>query len=287
MNARVRGKLVPEIARQSYLDTDLLREHKRLLKRFMKVSLTGHGVLLLVILIWNFAFPGTPMMIQPSIQIDVVALPDFTKNQIQAIDTSLPTKEDVKPIPPAVDVPPPTPDLMTLQKDEAKKQKEEAKPKDKAKTEESAKSALERLKKDLAKKEKVERERLVDEKKKELSKFDEKFRLRLAGNNVSTGNNVTGASAEVTNAYLGHVSDKIRSHWELPPFLQSQNLRASIRLYIEANGSIRYFLSKPSGNEIFDNLVKDAVERSKPFAPPPGELAGQLKRDGVEVLFPL
>lgn len=232
---------------------------------------------------WTLLFPVEPLLVQPAIQVDLVALPDFTKGQLQDVDMSLPAKEAVKPSAP-VDIPPPPPDIMSLKE---KEKKPEPKPKDDKASRESARSALERLKKDLAKKESAEKKRLIDEKKQELEKFAEKFRPRLAGNTVSQGNSVSGAPGAVTNAYLGHITDRIRANWELPAYLQGGDLRASVRLYIDSQGNARYFFSRKSGNEVFDNLVKDAMERAKPFAPPPEELAGELKRNGMEVLFPL
>lgn len=277
---------LPIGARGSYLDTDLLREHQRVWAHYFRLSLFWHVGLIALFLAWTFIFPSQPLVLQPSIQVDIVGLPDFTKNQRNTVDTSLPVKEEVKPAP--VEVPPPTPDLMTLAEE---KKSADAKPKEtkpvRSKPEESAQSALDRLRKELNKKDAKERQRLIEEKKQELAKFDERFRARLAGNSVSQGSNISGVPGEVVNAYLGHITDKIRAQWELPPFLQSQNLRASARMYIEANGSVRYAITRSSGNEIFDNLVKDALERAKPFAPPPAALAGELKRNGVEVLFPL
>ena len=275
------------MAKFSYLDTGLMKEHRALSRLYFRKSLFWHFIFFCTFAFWNYFFPTQPLVLQQAIQIDMVALPDFTKGQLQDIDMSAPVKEDVKPAPP-VDVPAPTPDLMTLQKEEKKKEKpKKEESKDDSKTKESAKTALERLKKDLAKKEKAEQKRLIDEKKKDLERFDEKFRPRLAGNKTSQGNSATGAEGAVINAYLGHLTDKIRSNWELPPYLQSSDLRASVRLYIDAQGNARYFFSKKSGNEVFDNLVKDAIERAKPFAPPPEEFAGELKSKGMEVLFPL
>src|SRR3990167_6660524 len=163
-----------------------MKEHRALSRLYFRKSLFWHFIFFCTFAFWNYFFPTQPLILQQAIQIDMVALPDFTKGQLQDIDMSAPVKEDVKPAPP-VDVPAPTPDLMTLQKEEKKKESEKPKP------QESAKTALERLKKDLAKKEKAEQKRLIDEKKKDLERFDEKFRPRLAGNKTSQGNSATGA----------------------------------------------------------------------------------------------
>lgn len=274
------------MAKHSYLETGILAEQRSLTMRFLRNSLFWHLLIFIVLLGWSFLFPGEPLMIQPAIQIDVVALPDFTKNQLNTVDTTVPEKANAKA---PEDIPAPTPDMMTLQKEAEKKAKAKPDPKkpEKKESSDSAENAIERLKKELAKKNKAEKKQLLEEKKKELEKFDEKFRPQLAGNTLSKGSNVSGASGTVINAYVGHIQDKIRANWELPPYLQKSDLRASVRLYIDNQGSARYFFSKSSGNDIFDNLVKEAIDRAKPFAPPPEDLAGQLKRNGVEVSFPL
>ena len=251
---------------------------------YFRKSFFAHIIFLSIFLSWSYLFPSQPLVIQPAIQVDMVALPDFTKGKDPIVDTSLPPKEDAKPAPQPVEIPDPTPDIMKIPEKEKKpdpKAKQEPAPR------ESAKKALERIKKELADKDKAEQKRRIEEKKKDIERFDEKFRARLAGNSLSQGNSVSGVPAEVTNAYLGHIVDRIRANWELPPYLQSSNLRAAVRLYVDGNGSIRYQISKKSGNEVFDNLVKDAIERAKPFAPPPEGLAGELRRNGLEVLFPL
>jgi TonB family protein len=90
------------------------------------------------------------------------------------------------------------------------------------------------------------------------------------------------------NAYAGHITDKLRSNWALPVYLQTQGLRATVRIYIDGKGSlVRFQFIQNSGNDVFDEYVKGAIQRSNPFAPPPEEMARGLRNSGIEVLFPL
>ncbi len=266
------------------IESGIALESRALSLDYYRKSFLAHVIFLAIFLSWTYLFPSRPLVIQPAIQVDIVALPDFTKGKDNMVDTSLPPKEDVKPVPQPIDIPDPTPDVMKLPE---KEKKPDVKSKEEPASRESAKKALERIRKELAEKDRAEQKRQIEDKKKDIERFDEKFRARLAGNSVSHGNSVSGVPAEVTDAYLGHIVDRIRANWELPAYLQSSNLRAAVRLYVDGNGSVRYQLSKRSGNEVFDNLVKDAIERAKPFAPPPEGLASELRRNGLEVLFPL
>ncbi len=60
-----------------------------------------------------------------------------------------------------------------------------------------------------------------------------------------------------------------------------------MNLFVDANGEARYHFKKKSGDSVFDNLVEDAIDRATPFSPPPPELVGPLRRNGMEVRFPL
>lgn len=253
-------------------------EQQRLFWKYLRYSIGTHAIAFVLILLYVFLGPSREEPFQPAIQVDIVELPDFVKNERKLVDTSLPVKDEPVPPPPAPE--PKTKDEMTL--------KEDPKPT------KDAKSALDRIKEQVERKRRAEEQkRQVEEQKrlkirqKEAQKFEEKFRNRLGGNNLNQGNSVTGTLATAVNAYAGHVTDKIRNYWELPPFLRDKQNRAIVNLFIDANGGARYYFKKKSGDSVFDNLVKDAIDRSIPFAPPPAELVGELKRRGMEVRFPL
>ena len=61
-------------------------------KRYVKISLIIHGALFAFLLVGNFISPPAKM-IEPTVQIDMVALPDQVKSQDNpALDPSLPVK---------------------------------------------------------------------------------------------------------------------------------------------------------------------------------------------------
>lgn len=252
-------------------------------KRYLKISFGLHAGLFLLLLINDFVFPSRALIFQPSVQIDMVALPNQVKSDdTPVLDKSLPVKEDVPPPPPPEEKSEPEPAPAPI--------KEKAPAPSEKEAEKAAKSALERLRKEQAKKQKEDRKRQqeqLDKKEAQLKKFNETYRAALRGNQTHEGTNATGAMVEIKNAYAGHVTEELRRNWALPVYLQSQNLRAVVRIYIGSDGKVtRQTMIKGSGNELFDEYVKGAVNRSK-FAPPPEELAKDLRNVGAEVTFPL
>lgn len=258
---------------------------KKRLNRYLKISLLFHGLLFLAMIASSFVFPHQSMLFLPSVQIDMVALPDLVKNQeAPTPDLSLPVKENAPPPPPPAKA---EPDEM-----KAPAEKAEKSPVPEKKLKEDAKNALERLremqKKKTAKEAQKEREELLTERQKELKRFEETYRSAIRGNQKNEGTSSTGDLQTAVNAYAGHIREKLNSNWALPVYLQSKGLRAVVRMYIDGKGNIlRYQFTEPSGNDVFDNNVKGALQRSTPFAPPPEEMAKGLRNSGIEVQFPL
>jgi outer membrane biosynthesis protein TonB len=261
---------------------------KEKLLRFLKISLGLHALFFALMIVGNFIAPATQLL-QPSVQIDMVALPDLVKSQkSHPVDTSLPVK----------DAPPPSPkpeaqepqDDDAMQAPDMDKEKELALKKAKE-AEKEAKKALEkmrdRLKKEQAEKEK-QRQEILDQRQEDLKRFEQTYRAAIKGNQLNQGTSDTGDLQAAVNAYAGHIRERLRSNWALPVWLQSQGLRAVVRMYIDGRGNIvRYQFTKFSGNDVFDDYVKGALQRSSPFAPPPEEMARGLRNSGMEVQFPL
>lgn len=254
--------------------------------RYLKLSLGLHVGLAALSLLGNLVFPSTAEVFLPSVQIDMVALPDLVKSQNQPIlDKTLPVKDAP---------PPPEPPQKTAEK--------EPEPRDNAKDDRmsierekqaaiDAKKALERLRNQVKKTqaEEVERARreLLEKRQADLARFKEAYRSVVKGNQVNEGTSMTGVSAETRNAYIGMIQEKIRSNWALPAFLQGRGLTANAIVQLDGSGRVIGFrLTKSSGNETFDEYVTTAVQRSSPFAPPPEEMSRTL-RNGFQVNFPL
>lgn len=260
------------------------------LRRYLKVSAGLHAGFLLLMVVGEFISPGAGEIFQPSVQIDMVALPDLVKAQNRPVDTTLPVKEAPPPAPPEPEEkeaepeskPDPKPkaedpDLMAL-----KKEKD---------AQNEAKKALERLRAQMKKDQKAEakkREEQINEREKNLKKFEETYRAAIKGNQTNQGSSATGAMLEARNAYFGHIVDRVRGRWALPAFLQGKGFRAVVRMYVDSRGNaIRYTVVRSSGNEAFDSQAVGAIKEASPFAAPPAEMSNGLRNNGLELEFPL
>lgn len=255
-------------------------------RRYLKLSFGLHAGLFLFIFINTFVFPSKPITINPSVQIDMVALPSQVKQENpDPIDTTLPVKQE--PPPPAKEeTQPDEPEPAPIKAPSPTKEKDAAK---------DAKSALARLKEQMKKEEKKkvaenrkQNQEQLEKRQQDLKRFEETYRSAIQGNQVHKGTNSTGDMQETTDAYLGHINERIRSNWGLPAWLQNKGLRAEVIVNIDASGKVvRFVFRRNSGNDVFDEYVKTAVTKSSPFAPPPEELAKTLRNSGLQVNFPL
>lgn len=267
-------------------------EQKKRLARYLKYSLIGHLILFVLVILANLVFPQEVKIFLPSVQIDMVALPDLLKNQATPTDLSLPVKDQV---------PPPPAESEAAKEEESAERMEapapEPKPDKKGevaedkKLKEKAKSALDRLR-DLQKKKQQEEKKVAQEnlnkRQEDLKKFEETFRQALKGNQTNSGTSATGAMQDAANAYFGHIREKLYNNWALPSYLQGKGLRAEVAIYLDERGNlIRYRFTQFSGSDVFDNNVKAAIQKSAPFAPPPAELSKVLRNSGIGLQFPL
>lgn len=257
-------------------------------KRFFVVSLILHVVFFALGFIGHLISPGTPEFFVPTVQVDMVALPDQVKSQTeQVLDKSLPVKEEPAPKEKAVEktaekepdkpkvVDAPKPDEMSLKRDR----------------DAAAKKALERLREEMKKSQKDAQkkklEELADQRKENQKRFEEAFRNALKGNQVNEGTSTSGVTEATKNAYIGVIQQTIRNNWGLPPYLQGRGLSAAVVVQINSGGAVVGFrFTKTSGSDAFDDYVKSAVQQSSPFPAPPEEMARTV-RNGIGVRFPL
>jgi TonB family protein len=267
----------------------LKSEQNRKLRHYVRISLGLHAGFFALLLIGKFFGPPPAELLQPSVQIDMVALPDLVKSQNNpALDKTLPVKEAPPPPPPPPPkeeeaAPAPEPAKPDHEKELALKREKEA--------QSEAKKALERLKAQKKKEERAEqkrREELANQREQDLKRFEEAYRSALKGNQVNQGTSATGAMQEIKNAYAGHIRERLQSNWALPAWLQGKGLRARVLIYLDGRGNIaRSQFLQSSGNDAFDGYVKETLQRSSPFNPPPEEMARGLRNSGLEVQFPL
>lgn len=271
-------------------------------KRYVTISFGLHVALMLSFGIGSFFAPKT-IQFTPSVQVDMVALPDQLKGEEpKDIDLSKPVKENMEE-PPNVEAkvenpPEPEPEPEPAQPDpeelalEREKKLQEKKRKEELDAKKRAAEALKRLRAEEKKREQEEerkRQEALEKRRKDLQAFNERYRQALKGNTKNQGDSVTGEVGQaVMSAYQGHMLTKLRQNWALPQYLQGKGYRATIRIYLDSRGNVvRKDFIRTSGNDMFDNNVESAVNQSSPFAPPPAEMAGGLRSAGVDVNFPL
>lgn len=259
----------------------LASEQKKRAKRYLTLSLAAHLIGMALVMLSQAIFPSDPAELQlPTVQIDMLALPDQVKDLNQAdVDVTLPVKENT----------PPAAEDKTSKADEmaAPAEKKKKDPSLKEKTKETAKDALAKLKEEV---ERQKREQNAAAKKNErLQALEQKFRNPIRGNQLNQGTSADGVLEATKNAYAGHVANKIRAGWALPTYMQNQSqLRAAVVVYIAPDGKlIRYEFRQNSGNDTFDDYVKRAIMQSTPYAPPPSDMARDLRASGILVRFPL
>lgn len=227
------------------------------LGRALKISAGIHFFIFILLLVTGHLSPQKPREILPSLRVDLVALPDQLKNEIVEANRA---KEIPEPVPQEtknqIAKPVDTSADVSLKK---KKDNKTAK-----KNEQKMKDALTRIRALQA-----------------LQQFK--------GNQISKGSVSNGETTEsLESTYFDGVLDKVRSEWQLPKWLQERELSAKIVVTISKHGEvIRIGFQKMSGDETFDNEVKQAVLRAAPFEAPPAEIASDLATSGILLGFPL
>lgn len=237
-----------------------------------------------------------PMEIyQNFIQVDMVALPDQTMEQMKNMDATLPVVDEQK----AVDKgetkePEKTPEMILEEQkaaDEAKRAVEEKAQlekaaRDKAKQEEEKRKAEEtKAKKDQEKARKKAEDELKRAKAlKELQgKGDKVGRQKLKGNLLSKGTATRGNIGKDMDAYGARILQRIKDQFNIYPWQKKRNLLSTVYLELLPTGRIKEKrLMKSSGDSVFDALVLQAVEAAQPY-PVPDDFT--LIADGIKIDF--
>ena len=115
--------------------------------------------------------------------------------------------------------------------------------------------------------------------------------LAIAGNKLAQGNSLTGdTNAEQTDAlnnYAGQVRDEVRPYWRLPSYLQEQNLRCVVHVFLSPQGKLlKAQIAESSNNAEFDRWALQAAQEA-PYPPPPAAVENAIVRHGLKLVFPL
>lgn len=226
----------------------------------VRTSAIAHAILLVLSIIACLTFNKEPIRFIPSIRVDLVALPDIKKSDLNKY-----TPSDMKEL------------------DEKLK-----------KVEKSAKKTLETLKekeevKDFSPKKKrlkdaIDRIKALTEIENEVKNSASKPKQVAKGNILSKGNALTGPQNGDVNSYIGTMQTKLRENWNLPVWLSKQDLSAKVVVFLDRSGYVsNTVFAKSSGNQQFDDYVLKTIRMAQPFGPPPEDLLD----GGLTLGFPL
>ncbi|MBP5296670.1 MAG: TonB C-terminal domain-containing protein, partial [Bacteriovoracaceae bacterium] len=89
------------------------------------------------------------------------------------------------------------------------------------------------------------------------------------------------------HTYAGAVRDLVRPYWRLPSYLQEQNLRCVVHVFISAQGKLlKAQIVESSHNEEFDRWALQAAQEA-PYPEPPEAAQNAIVRHGLKLVFPL
>jgi colicin import membrane protein len=234
----------------------------------IKSSVIFHVIVLGLFSIKNIFFSSPSIDYQSAIRVDIVGLPD----KITSPPTPQKTEEATKP---EKETTPP-------KKEEVKKPEEKTVPKADAKKDvkDIQKNALDKLKalekiKNSTNAEKTQNDAIEKLKKQE-------FR----GNTLAAGNSLTGTDKFQYDAYIGELDSHVKRFWDLPRWLSEENLRTIVKVKIDSRGFVVFRqIATSSGNQAYDEVALQTVDKASPFPVPPSKFRGSLEVHGFNIEF--
>ena len=248
----------------------------------LKWSLGFHVGIVLFILVKTFFVSNEVIDYDSAIRVDIVGLPDkIDPKQLAPAEAPKPEPVPEKkaeppsppPAPPVSEVKLPDkskvdPDSINL--DSVKKKQQQALNKLKSM------SAIEQIKKN------VEAQKKASE-----AANQQKAVTQVKGNILSPGTELTGLNKLQHENYLSQIDRQIKSNWSIPEWLAKKNYKAQVLLKLEENGTIAgRQIVKSSGNENYDDVVLETIDKSAPYPPPPEKLKDIVRVRGLLIGFP-
>ena len=241
-------------------------------------SIGGHLALLLGLLLYAGYRPSsstiTERLLATSVQVDMVAMPKYTIKELQNLDIDLSISKKAEQISTAKTQPLATDDNTDDEAYQLAQKKSRQKFQEMLQI--AAKKAQGSLKKQTASQRKAQEQLAA---------------LAIAGNKLAQGNAITGdATAEqasALNTYAGEVRDMVRPYWRLPSYLQEQNLRCVVHIFVSSQGKLlKAQIVESSDNSEFDRWALQAAENA-PYPAPPAAAQNAIIRHGLKLVFPL
>lgn len=227
------------------------------------LSLLAHALIVAAFSIKFVFFPTEPLIFESAVRVDMVGLPEKTQHLPPPMepDSTKPVEKQ------AEKTPPPKPEEKAINLNKTKDNQKKALDKIKAE------SAIEKLKREMAEKEKASQKPTTPQ--------------PVRGNILSPGTSLTGLNKIQSEQYLGTIDQHIKQHWSIPEFMLNRDYKARIKIQIDENG---YVISKTivrsSGNIEYDNFAIETIQKSSPLPPPPEKFRDIVRYDGVVVGFP-
>ena len=253
------------------MNADTFRETD-IFKSSLKLSLIAHVTLVLFFSVKTYFFPSESIDFTAAVRVDIIALPD----KLDPSKVKL-AKPEEKPTPPAPEPKPvkevakpkppkPEPDTINLKKTKSKQSEALEKLKRQA--------ALDKIKNELA------------TKSAEASSPKETI-TQVKGNVLSAGTALTGLNKLQHESYIAELDQHIKQNWTLPEWLARQNYKARARLRLDQAGRIlSREIIRSSGNEAYDDIVLETIDRSAPYPAPPEKFLTIVGAQGIVIGFP-
>ncbi len=127
----------------------------------------------------------------------------------------------------------------------------------------------------VPKKKKPAADNKLNEIKKRLARQQEEEKLNQIRQRLrrSTSPEAKARQSRLIQAYNQTLTAWIMRNWHLPEYLLNSGLEATISLTISASGALLNLREEQlSGNAIFDNAMRQAINNANPFPPFPAEL---------------
>ena len=272
----------------------LLTQHKseRAFRKNLKASRLIHTLLLLLALLSDYFFKDQAKPYVPSLRVDLVALPDLLKNEVNRAHQKALQKELSQILKNAEQT------AQQIQKTQ-KKTEADTRLKQPVNSSPPAQMALSQRSKDRPKASSYEQNKKAIDRLKLLAKIQDRLTadtestrrkpILMKGNKLSQGSSVAEDARESSEeSYFDLLKDKLQENWSLPPWIARQNLSAQVEIRIDARGNLaQIHFVRASGSPQFDDAVKKTIQMSQPFPTPPDEVRLSLQKHGILIGFPL
>ena len=210
-------------------------------------------------------------IIESSVRVDVVGMPEFTVQELKKLKVN-----------------PSTTKMPVVKEDEIKIPDESTEESKSDEVTDSKSSSMNDLLSSLSKK------KLPKSKKKAKKKISSnKLRsLVLEGNKVSEGQSVIGKQSSASQSdfakYTSNIPNHVKPHWVLPSYLSEKDLKCRISVYIGSNGNLlRTKIWESSGDPEYDQKAIFAIKAASPFPKPEESILGRVAGGDIVLGFPL